>query len=68
MPWPPHLAKTKKYLVEAMKIMRLHGRMRCEPKPGIEGGHTITIVIDVPPPDAPKSTRDEKREADQKRR
>jgi len=67
-PWPPHLLRVRKYLIEAMRIMHLHGRMRCEPKPGINGGHTITIVIDVPAPDAPRSVRDEKREQERTRR
>ncbi|MBX3203987.1 MAG: hypothetical protein KF764_02900 [Labilithrix sp.] len=67
MPWPAHLAKTKTYLVEAMRIMKLHGRMRCEPRPGVEGGHRITIVIDVPPPEEPGSDRARKREAGLKR-
>lgn len=69
MPWPPHLTKTKKYLVEAMKIMGLHGRMRCEPMPGaIDGSMRITITIDVPPPQGPGSHRALKRDADQSRR
>jgi hypothetical protein len=65
--WPAHLAKTRKYLLEAMKIMSLHGRMRCEPKPGTaDGSMRITIVIDVPPPAEPGSDRARKKNHDRR--
>lgn len=66
--WPPHLNKTQEYLREAMRLMKLHGRMRCDPKPGIEGGWTITITIDVPPLPEPGSDRARKKERERTRR
>lgn len=68
VPWPPHLTRTKHYLVEAMKLITLHGRMRCEKKPGALGEeYRITIVIDVPAPDELLSDRARRREHERTR-
>jgi hypothetical protein len=56
-------------LLEAMKLIGVHGKMSCARKPGAIGDeYRITIVIDVPERDRPTSARDRKRNHERTRR
>lgn len=48
-PGPPHLFKTKKLLVEGLKLMGFHGKIGI--RKNDDGSYTIVIEIPAPGPD-----------------